>query len=293
MANIPEEEYTERIMNLPLEKQVAIFVEGTRSLHGFATQKICPIVITQLGRSRHEDAVSATYGRMCLVVEALAKLGESRHFQMAAMATRSLFELLLDLKILANDPGAADKFFDFVDIDKFRKAERLRDFLAAHQSIDPQPHHAALAFANDTARRQRLEQLCVGHWGATPKGKPKWPEHWSGVNKIKDRAAMAGPEYEEFYRAEYWFQSCYVHAGATGILNLDRETFEKYFAIVHNMAQRLFVEATRIVSSVYPLFQMEPGLRQEVEKAPTFGKVWAVMKLLEEGGARSGNGGIP
>lgn len=189
MTAMPNDDYAERIRNLPLEKQVSFLVDGTRSLHDFAVQKICPVITTQLERSPFEKAAAATYERMCLLMEGLAILNDPRHFQMAAMATRSVFELLLDLKMLCSDPALGDKFFDFVQIDKFRKAERLSEFLAKNPTVDTKPHQAAVAFANDPARGQRLEQLCRQHWGTTKKGKPRWRRSISNMESRQNRGA--------------------------------------------------------------------------------------------------------
>jgi hypothetical protein len=77
-----------------------------------------------------------------------------------------------------------------------------------------------------------------------------------------------------------------------GVLNLPCESFAHYFVISHGLAQRVFIEATRIVAVVYRLFDMQPSLQPELEKVAEQGIVLATIKLIHatDLGTGAGNG---
>jgi hypothetical protein len=265
------------VRRLPIERQAAIFAAGTRSLHEYAEKEISPVVIAQVGKTSWESALSATYIRMCLIMRGIVTLDDFSHFQLAAMGARSLFELLLDVKLFAGDVTCGEKFFDFVDVDKFAKAEKLHAFYRDHPGIDPSPHDAAIQFADDASRKARIDTLCKKHWGRT-----RYPKHWSGVDSIKTRAKDAGTEYELFYLYDYGMESWSVHSGAAGILNLSRDALAVYFAVTHALICRLFGEATKIVAEAFHLFEAQPSLKTELDVVASKGAAFAIARIFGE-----------
>lgn len=281
MTSFPQIVDDQAIRNLPIEKKIAAIFQGTLALNKFADKNVCPVVQAAFQKTDHEKALAATYYRICLFLRALAKLDDTRHFQVAAMAARSIFELLLDLKALAKDLSLGQKFFDFTWMSRYRKAKQLADFLQANPNVDRTPHQHALALVNKPGVKQNREQLCKSHGWVDSKGKPSWPDHWSGKN-IAIRAKEAGIEYEEIYRSEFFIQSYYVHAGGAGIDSLCRENLESVFAIAHRLVQRLFAEATRIIAKAFHLFEADGSLHQRLEAVSATPAFFAVQAAIEQ-----------
>jgi len=286
MTSFPQSIEPQAIRNLPRHKKIEAIFQGTRALSEFAEENVCPQVRAALQKSGHEQALAATYYRMCLFLRALAKLDDTYHFQIAQMAARSIFELLLDLKALAADPTLAEKFFDFTWVSRYRKAKQLDDFLQAHPRVDTSPHKPALDLVNKPGVEQNRKQLCKKHGWVDSKGKPRWPDHWSGKD-IATRAREAGVKYEEIYRSEFFIQSYYVHAGAAGIDSMSRDALESAFAIAHALVQRLFAEATKIIAERFHLFQADESLRHRLEAASVASGFFALLAAIKESESES------
>ena len=169
MAPFPEAFDADAFKKMPYERGVQVFFDTTVALHELAETQVCTAV-AQMGKDLGEMALGATYFRMCLLLRGLVKLDEPWHFQLAAIAARTMFELLLDLKALADDPSQAEAFWDFTSVDKLRKARTLADFLKGHPDIDTVPHRRALQFAKDPDLQKRVEGLCLRHWGRNKRG---------------------------------------------------------------------------------------------------------------------------
>jgi hypothetical protein len=73
----------------------------------------------------------------------------------------------------------------------------------------------------------------LNNWGKDRKGKPKYPQHWSGLNtreiaQLIDKHYQKDDKYyENMYIQIFPYFSWYVHSDPTGSINLD-ETFFFY-----------------------------------------------------------------
>ena len=195
------------INRIPLDAQVSAILERTGALSDLAEKQVSPVVRAKTARTLNEQALAGTYFRMALLSRTLAHLGDAQHFQVAAMVARTMFELLLDLKSLADRPDLTDQFFAFTRVNRFQKADQLADFLQRNPEIDPTPHRAAIRFAADAERRRKVETECEKYWGRTnvakrhgrdvspaqpTKGELRWPKHWSGHDMFRRERLRRG-----------------------------------------------------------------------------------------------------
>lgn len=266
---------------MPFEDQAAAFVSGTRMLYRLLNDTVWRVIESQISPSHFEQALSATYFRIVLLLRGVVALDDPCHFQIANSVARTVFELVLDLKALSNDPSQTRRFFDFPKVAKFRYAEKLVSFLHDHPSIDRGRFHHQINCVDDPQRRQQVRELCLQDWGCKGNGAPKWPDHWSGKN-IADRAREAGLELEEMYRSQFFLQSQYVHAGPAGVQDLSRDALICSFAIAHEAIQRLAVIATQIVGDTFHLFDTIPGLRDNLKQQPDHAIVLYLLKAYEQ-----------
>jgi len=238
----------------------------TCAFHSFVHCHVVPIIVTQQRRTDYEDALAGSYYRMALVVGSLTKLDSISDFQTVQAGARTVFELLLDLKMLAKDPALAGPFFAFAEVQPFSKAAQLTKFLDENPTVDRTPYAHATRLASDPAERMKYEAKCIKYWGKPRKGTPKPNAHWSNKGLCK-RAKDAGPEYEEIYRGDVFTQNYCVHAGAAGVAGFGREAIESLYTIGHHLACQLLREATEIIAAQFHLFDAVPDLRAELEGA--------------------------
>lgn len=262
----------------PKEQANAIF-KGTENLHALMEHSVCTVVIGQIGKSDAEQSIAATYYRVALLVRGLVASNDPKHFQIANSVARTIFELVIDLKLLCYDHTLAAKYLAFARVVKFRKAVQLVEFLNDNPGVDRSTHQYAITFASNPQRKQVVEQLCIQHWGANKHGQPRWPEHWSGKT-IADRAHDAGLEFEEMYRSQFFLQSQYVHAGPAGIQNLSPEALISSFGIAHRLIQQLAATATELVGEAFHLFDANPDLPRELRRVSAAAGYYAVEAVL-------------
>ena len=266
---------------LPVEDQAAAFFNGTASIHGLMEDVVCPVLQGQVGKSEYEQAVSITFYRIALLLRGLKLLNDPAHFQIVNSVTRTVFELVLDLKVLVSDHATADKFHAFARVAKFHKASQLTTFLDGNSGVDRSPHQHAINFASETARKHEVEQECLHHWGSDRKGNLRWPDHWSGRN-IAERADDAGIEFLEIYRSQFFLQSYYVHAGPAGVQHLSREALICSFGIAHRLVQQMAAIAVQIVADEFHLFSTDLDLRDKLRRVSAASGFYAVQSVLEQ-----------
>ena len=273
-SNLPDVE------DLPLETQLRAILKGTEKIFEFAKQYVMPVVRDQLNKNEYEKAFSALYFRMFLWFEAITELKDPRHFQVAQSSARSLFELLLDVKLVIQDPNVVEKVNAFTRVERFRRANRLNTFVNEHPSIDRSQYLAELEHATDPATIAEIDASREKFWGRSSKGKLISPKHWSGRD-VARLATDAGVEFEEMYISDYSHQSWYTHSGLAGIAGLSREGLTKAFAIAHMMSQRSFSQATEAVATAFRLFDAIPDLRKNMRLASVETEKAACEALME------------
>ena len=218
MVEFPRSLGPDDVEALSAEEKVKEFFARTVALSEFADKKFCSVVIGQVGMSQQEEAITGKHYRMCLILRGLARIENPCHFQIASMAARAMFELLLDLKARAADSTFAEKFFDFTWGSRYHKARQLVDFLNANLTVDRTYHQHAINLVSKTGVDQNRQQLCAKH-GWDPK---KPPLHWFGKDTLQ-RVPDADLGCKEIYRSQFSLQSYYVHAGGAGMDSLSRD----------------------------------------------------------------------
>ncbi len=264
-----EEIQNAEITDLPVRKRIEAFYKGTHAVTKFAEAVMLPVLKGQFNLNDKEKAIVGTYYRMYLWINSMVVMNSRIHFQGAASAARSLFELLLDIKILAADKTGemVDKFHAFPTIEKFRVADNLISFCDRYKGKTNLDDSRQRSFINKPGKKQNIEQIIIKNWGENKKGKPNRPDHWTG-KKIPERAHAVGFEYEELYVDVYHLLSWHIHAGSTGYAGWDEYAIESSFGHSHGIAQRVFLDATitcakemKISSAVEKFYRIIEDLR--------------------------------
>lgn len=227
-------------------QQIEAFYKGTDAIAHFAQEVMIPILLGQLSLNEKETAIVGTYYRMYAWMQSLVAMNRPIHFQGVASATRSLFELLLDIKLLSSDTKGdlVEKFHAFPEVEKFRIANKMIKFY--NQNHDKTKLNITYQKQFVDAKTQNMDQFIIDHWGRTNKEKPNYPKHWSGKIIAEDRAKSLGLKYHEQYIDIYPELSWHIHSGSTGYVGLDEEALQSVFGTSHSIAQQVFLEATII-----------------------------------------------
>src|ERR1700730_8320415 len=93
----------EPVSDLALKTIIDAYFDGTKHMHNFSHEVMIPQLKALLGPTAQEVALRDIYFKMYLFLRSAITMNRLVHFQSVAGLTRSLFELLLDIKILATD----------------------------------------------------------------------------------------------------------------------------------------------------------------------------------------------
>lgn len=269
------------VESLSVEERANAFYEGTAAIRRLIDDEICSIVLGQISKSDFEQAIAGTLYRIMLLLKGIEQLRDPLHFQIVNATARTVFELVLDLKLLASDQSLVPKYFAFGRVSNFHKAVQLKSFLDLNPTIDQSRHRDALSFANNAQRKAEIERDCQKHWGKKKNGHLIWPEHWSGKD-IAARSNDVGIEFLEIYRSQFFIQSLYVHAGPAGIQNISREALIYTFCISHCLIQQMTAIAAQVTADEFQRFSANTELRAELKRASAASDFFAVQAVLEK-----------
>jgi hypothetical protein len=175
---------------------VEAYFQGTETVCQFVVSVIEPILGGQLGLNDRQIAIVGTYLRIIAWLKALAQLNSLPHYQAVAAATRSLYELLLDIKLLQSDVTGdlVKKFHAFPQVEKYRAARNLVSFCDKNPNTGIECTNQR-TFVDGPTKEAAINSIVTTHWGTNKNNKPKRPDHWSGMT-IRERAERLGQQYE-------------------------------------------------------------------------------------------------
>ncbi len=256
------------IETIPFSKRIEAFYEGTRAATDLAQQVMIPQLKALMSPSRKEEILKGLYFRMYAWMRTLVSLNDTVHFQATASAARSIFELLLDIKLVIDDnpKGALQKFDAFVEVEKFRVAKKYVDFKNHNPSLKYRGDQGKENLVNKQDEQTRIEELKELHWGRDKKDKVISPPHWSGW-PLSKRAEEAGKDYEFSYHESFGLLSWYVHPGSVGIQGMSKESLEAVFGNSHMLAQPMFLDAMLLVAKEFKLTTAIPQLTDWIKEA--------------------------
>jgi hypothetical protein len=246
MSKPPEIPSGDDLEAVPVDKGVEAFFQGTDFILAFSDKVLIPVLRGQLSLSDREKAIVGTYYRIHLWLRSLICLNAPQHFQAIAVGVRSLYELGIDLELLAiNDKRERlAKFFAFTQVERFRAAKKLVDYCDSHEACSNIENAELRAFQAEASVRAIVDAARKLHW-PTLTEKKKYPQHWTGLS-ISQRAELAGADYQEIYVELFPLLSWYVHSGFAGIAGLSPDAFKAMVARAHGVAQRIALRAIRI-----------------------------------------------
>lgn len=237
------------------------FYTVIKSMNNFDRVEVNAIIQTILSPTPRENCFIGTYYRTLANVETLLLMQKSKDYQGIAMLARALFELAVDIRLLETTPNGWVKILEYADLEKLRAAKRIVAFKAANPNSDVD----AASFSQFVARHsQRILGQQTSTW---PQNRN--PKHWSGVDRLGDRAAQLKGPFDQIYEVDYARLSWFAHPGLTGIVNVNAETF------IHLCAYAFHIAATAYGESLLSMIR-----EFKISKANT--QIESLLRLAKE-----------
>jgi len=206
-----------------------------------------------------EIALASTYFRMYGWMLSLVSMNENIHFQGIASATRSLFELMLDMELIQSDKDGrlVQQYHTFVRVEKYRVANRIVAFSNQSESQAGDYLESLQKFIEKVDSGDIASDL-QNNWGLSKEKVMKGNlKHWTGLGVIQ-RARQVDQIYgdvknESLYHEVYSLLSWYIHSGSTGTLGLTDKAIDSIFRLCHYLVHQMFINATEICAKEFKI----------------------------------------
>ncbi len=246
---------------LPMSSKLAVYYTSCKASEDFS-QKIIELLKGIIRPSKKEEIVIAIYRSIHCWLKTVTTLNNTIHVQALAAAARSIFEQLLDLKLIVDDQidNAIEKFEAFKEIEKLRRAKRFLNFSKKHPEVKTRPHGRMIEYASDKNVEERvahLRKLWSDSSGVLP--------HWSGLN-IEQRAREAGVSYEIFYNESFILLSWYIHAGQVGTRGMTKVGLELVYGESMRLIHEMFIDVVLLTAKALKLDKGIEGFKDLVQE---------------------------
>ncbi|MGC9261456.1 MAG: DUF5677 domain-containing protein [Phycisphaerae bacterium] len=214
---------------------------------------ICLLKKDNSRQNRRLDAtVYEAYARMVMWMRSLAKLTQTSDVQAIGAGARCLFEQLLDLKWLEQNPGPEwlEMFHQFPRVDRYAKARKAVEYKEQHPAsqINMEEFRKIMRAAD---QGEPIAEVVGRVWGSNLKtGGPNCPNHWTGEANILSQAERLGAKYADMYREKYPVLSWLVHSGSSAFHGRDFEEIESYVGAAYLYAFEFSHEGTRLACDI-------------------------------------------
>lgn len=220
-------------------------------------EHLIPILSNQINQSDSEAAKLGTFYRLFLLTKGILALNDRQHFQLVMAAMRTIFELLVDLRLLSLEPSAkyVSMYTKYADVARFHTADKLAEFAIktnAQNSVRLLGIDLAKSVAADHARRVKVEGIVRNLWGETKNKIPNYPQHWSGMD-LRKRSKLLGEYYEVLYLQIYSFASWYTHSGPAGYAGVDPDGLGRIFGIAVETSRLMLIDAFKLIVNEFHL----------------------------------------
>lgn len=255
---------------------LSAYHDGLQQAVEFVQREVVPVLNGQLNLKEMEEAVIGLFYLVHALASSGTRLNNKIDFVAISGNARTVFELLLDLRLLtASDSSSATiaQFRAFAEVDRFKKARRLVDFQSKHPELTDVSildSKSRKEFVEAAGKADLVEKKVEALWGRDRNGKLRWPEHWSGLG-IADRAGKFGPIYEQAYLEVYSLLCSYTHSGNAAYSCLSADALEGFYGIALKLTRDMYIEALLVVAKVIPLpraLEAFPEIVSYLKEAP-------------------------
>lgn len=247
---------------------------GTQALSEFGHTVMEPVFSSQLALTDRETAVGMTFYRLLGAIHTLSDLRQPYHFQAISGETRLIFELCVDVHLLAKKKVADDveKFHSFTRAARFSAAYKTVDFYQQHPELeDPGDAEERRALVAKPGTKDEIEALCKKLWN-----QHKAPEHWSGL-RWSAQLELLDPEIEEWYVQWSSLHAWLIHGGGAGVGGLSPRAFRTIEVLCREKVMALVPEAYRLVAVEMHMHRALPNFFDQLDRVKNRVETYAAI----------------
>lgn len=280
MKNL-KNKFTQKIdqLNIDIEQIRATELSIMENIHGnydainytykYLQSKIIPYFNKLKITKEAHRATRDLFLRCYLQIQSVTKLTDISDMQCIAYCARSLLELLIDLVLLSQNiiDDSIEKYTKFSKVQKYQMANKITTIKTTENLIHPSD---ISLYKSTIAKKSIIENDVKKYWGITRKGKPKWPDHWTGLD-LKSRLNKLKKTYSkyddliDYYTNIYYHCNIFVHSDPTGI---HKQPEKMYFYLVAHLYFNIYfmmIDIIQLVSEYFALNKFIPTIGNDIE----------------------------
>ncbi len=252
----------EDLAKIPMDSSLKAFYSGCKICTDFSQKVMIPALAGVLKPSQKEEILIGIYRSIHCWMKAISLLNHPVYFQTVATAARSIFELVLDIKLIVDDQieNGLKKFKEFPKIEKYRIINEFAKFQRDNPDIRCNVSSKRMEIVADKNKEKEIDILAK-LWGKQRKD----IRHWSDLG-VRKRAEKAGKEYERFYYELFALLSLYVHSGLAGTINMSDEGLKAVYGNSTRIIHDMFLTAVSIIAKEFGFDKAMPKFDEWIKK---------------------------
>lgn len=234
------------------------FFAMLKSLNQFDEMEVRGVVSSLVSQTDREICFLLVYDRAVANVASLMTLTNRQHFQAISMLTRNMFELAVDINLIDLIPNSIAKMIAFSGVEKLRCAKKIVKFKTDYPtaSVDDSIFSSFIA-----AEENKINQHMANLWPPAEQVR-----HWSG-KKIGERVKLLGAPFNETYEVQYPQLSWHIHAGLTGVANLNADTFTAICGAANKSSTDSYEHILQSMIEEFKISIADPKIKNKLEVA--------------------------
>ncbi len=250
--------------NIPRQRLAIIGYDGLK----YSLDEVTKSQLIQHLKGKEDGMTAKTamlnvYGKICLWILSMVKLNEPVDCLALAGSVRAILELYVDLNLFSHNSiqNAAEKFFSFLDVEKWRVANIISSAPQQFTAIDEYLDRPENSKAN-------IEAIKVKLWGKDRKGNPVKAKHWT--NKyLWERVfvLLDDKEVTDIYLSSYYYCNWLIHPMYFDLIN-DLENVHLLSWYFYDLSRKMFLSATQLINEEIKVLTKEDlkSIIESVEK---------------------------
>ena len=256
----------EIIINNPSKENLDAHYDAIRENIDYIDKSFLPIIANQINLSDKERIITDLFSRIRLWVHSVVLMNNKLCFQGIAAATRSIFELFIDINLIDRDSTGLciKQYMTFSEVERFRSAQ----LMIQYQDIHPESKIGDFAkhLYSQPDKKIEIIGLIQNIWGKAlnKKGELNYPRHWSKKD-LRKRSQDLGTEYEELYLQVYPKMSWFIHSVPTGFERMNDFSNINFLMLCYLIIQKTLIESTIITGRIFKITEFDTAFIANTE----------------------------
>ncbi len=249
------------------------FYAGSKEYCDYITNNIIGILKGIIKPNKRETLLIGLFGRFYGRLRDAVQLNNWIYFESTASATRTMFEILVDMILISKDTSSVsiDKYFEYIDLKKYDYMKKYYEYIDAKKCSKNEFYYSAKEYVDNINKSKDVASTIKQVWRAE-----KLPKTWTG-NDLATNAENA--ELSEIYRYLYARLCWQTHSGLTHVLGFKQDYFINTYGEAHLNIQAFTMRMLRIFIGEFKLDKAMPNLMKSIE---TVEQVPAISFIIQD-----------